>query len=401
MPAYNFRIAVFTFVVTLLIGGAVGGAAYWKLNEEVKQLRQNLPASQRIAQGSPEGQDGYLAETAQEERIIQVVKDVSPAVVSIILTRDEPVFEQILRDPFEDFFGGPSPFQIRELEQKGTEKREIGGGSGFLVSEDGMIFTNKHVVLHDDVEYTVLTKDGESYAAEVLARDPVQDLAVIKIEGSSPFPFVELGNSDKLEIGQSVITIGNALGEFRNTVSVGVISGLGRTITASDGQGFLETIEDVVQTDAAINRGNSGGPLLNLAGEVVGVNTATVMNAQNIGFAIPSNRARRGLYQVRELGEIVYPFLGVEYELRADFGVLIVDVLAESAAENAGLEKDDVLVEFDGKKITLENSLGSIMQQYEEADAKPVYNPGDTVELKVLRGEEELMLSAILGEREE
>ena len=269
-----------------------------------------------------------------------------------------------------------------------------------MVSEDGMILTNKHVVLRDDVEYTVFTNDGESYSAEVLARDPIQDLAVIKIEGPSPFPFLKLGSSEKLQIGQSVITIGNALGEFRNTVSVGVVSGLGRTITASDGQGFVETIEDVIQTDAAINRGNSGGPLLNLAGEVVGVNTATVLNAQNIGFAIPSDRAKRGLYQVKELGKIVYPFLGIEYQLQTDVGVLIVDVITGSAAEEAGLEKDDILVEFDSKEITPKNSLGSIMRQYNEKNLKPVYNPGDTVELKVLRGEQELVLTAVLDERE-
>jgi len=400
MLLYNLRIIVFTLVMSFLVAGTVGGATYWKLNKEIQELRENLPASQQITQASLTEQDEYRAETAEEERIIRVVKEVSPAVVSIILSRDEPVFEQVLRDPFEDLFGTPSPFRTRELEQKGTERREIGGGSGFLVSEDGMILTNKHVVLRDDVEYTVFTNDGESYSAEVLARDPIQDLAVIKIEGPSPFPFVKLGSSEKLQIGQSVITIGNALGEFRNTVSVGVVSGLGRTITASDGQGFVETIEDVIQTDAAINRGNSGGPLLNLAGEVVGVNTATVLDAQNIGFAIPSDRAKRGLYQVRELGKIVYPFLGIEYQLQADSGVLIVDVVTGSAAEEAGLEKDDILLEFDNNKITLKNSLGSIMQQYSETDLKPVYNPGDTVELKVLRGGQELVLTAVLDERE-
>ena len=400
MPVYNLRIIVFTLVMSFLVAGTVGGSTYWKLHKEIEELRENLPAGQRTTQASLTEQDEYLAQTAAEERIIKVVKEVSPAVVSIILSRDEPVFEQVLRDPFEDFFGTPSPFRTRELEQRGTERREIGGGSGFLVSEDGMILTNKHVVLRDDVEYTVFTNDGESYSAEVLARDPIQDLAVIKIEGPSPFPFLKLGSSEKLQIGQSVITIGNALGEFRNTVSVGVVSGLGRTITASDGQGFVETIEDVIQTDAAINRGNSGGPLLNLAGEVVGVNTATVLNAQNIGFAIPSDRAKRGLYQVKELGKIVYPFLGIEYQLQTDVGVLIVDVITGSAAEEAGLEKDDILVEFDSKEITPKNSLGSIMRQYNEKNLKPVYNPGDTVELKVLRGDQELVLTAVLDERE-
>lgn len=383
-------------LATLLIGGAIGGGVYWKLSQEISRVAQE----QRIQPV----EEGYTPQTTQEEKIIEAVQNVSPSVVSIILTKDEPVFEQTFRDPFEDFFGPPaggSPFRVPELQQKGTEKREIGGGSGFFVSADGLIVTNKHVVLREDVEYTVFTKDGESYSAKVLARDPVQDIAIIKIERPDPFSFVKFGGSKNLQIGQTVIAIGNALGEFRNTVSVGVISGLGRTITASDGGEFVETIEDVIQTDAAINKGNSGGPLLNLAGEVIGVNTATVLDAQNIGFAVPSGRARRDLYQVKELGKIVYPFLGIEYKLELDKGALVMDVVKDSAAEKAGLKKDDILVEFDGKKIDAEHSLGRIIQQYDDKQEKPMYNPGDTVELKILRGDEELVLSAILDERAE
>lgn len=383
-------------LVSLLIGGAIGGGVYWKLSQDIARVAQE----QRIQPVA----EGYTPQTTQEERIITTVQDASSAVVSIILTKDEPVFEQIFRDPFEEFFGPPaggSPFLIPELRQKGTEKREIGGGSGFLVSADGLIITNKHVVLRDDVEYTVFTNDGKSYSATVLARDPVQDIAIIKIEGPDPFLFVRFGDSEKLEIGQTVVAIGNALGEFRNTVSVGVISGLGRTITASDGGEFVETIEDVIQTDAAINKGNSGGPLLNLAGEVIGVNTATVLGAQNIGFAVPANRAGRDLYQVRELGKIAYPFLGIQYRLEPDEGALVIEVVAGSAAEKAGIEKDDILLEFDGKKITAEHSLGTIIQQYDFSSAKPVYNPGDIVELKIRRGGKELMLRAILDERAE
>ncbi|MEK7542165.1 MAG: trypsin-like peptidase domain-containing protein [Patescibacteria group bacterium] len=405
---HNIRIIALCLGLSLVVGGVV----YWKLNEELEVLRANLPASQRITQNSPEGQGVYLPQTTEEERIIKVVQEVSPAVVSIILTRDEPVFEEIFRDPFEDFFGDPSPFRVPELQQRGTERREIGGGSGFLVSADGLIITNKHVVLRDDVDYTAFTNDGKSYPAKVLARDPVQDLAVIKIEAASPLPFVKLGSSERLQIGQTVVAIGNALGEFRNTVSAGVISGLGRTITASDGGGFVETIEDVIQTDAAINKGNSGGPLLNLASEVIGVNTATVLEAQSIGFAVPSDRVQRDLYQVRELGKIVYPFLGIEYrlvtekvkeegKLQVDYGVLVLNVVAGSSAAKAGVQKDDVLLEFDGKKITAQNSLGKIIQQYDETSAKPVYNPGDTVRLKVLRGSQELILNAVLDERKE
>jgi serine protease Do len=392
---------LFSLFFAVVLAALSGGIVYWKLNQDIEGLRASIVPPQKQA-------------LAQEERIVQAVKEVSPAVVSIILTKDEPVFERVFTDPFEDFFGGPSPFGTSELQQKGTEKREIGGGSGFLVSKDGLIVTNKHVVLRDDVEYTVLTNTGKSYRAEVLARDPLQDLAVIQViqEDEITFPFVRFGNSENIKIGQTVIAIGNALGEFRNTVSTGVISGLGRTITASDGGGFVETIENVIQTDAAINRGNSGGPLLNLAGEVIGVNTATVSGAQSIGFAVPVNLAKRDLEQVKEIGKIVYPFLGVQYQLvteklqkekslSVDYGALLSDIVEDSAAAKAGLKKDDVLLEFDGEKIDQENPLGKVMQRYTKGTGKSVYYPGDTVSLKVLRGTRELVLEATLGEREE
>src|SRR3989344_1832762 len=180
-------------------------------------------------------------QTTQEEKIINVVKGASPAVVSIIITKDLPVFEEYYINPFQGF-----EFLIPQQRQIGTEKKEIGGGSGFIVSEDGMVLTNKHVVLDEEADYTVLTNDARKFSAKVLARDPLQDLAILKIETENsidvsgdlikkPFPVVKLGDSDKLQIGQTVIAIGNALGEFRNTISVGVISGLGRTITASSG----------------------------------------------------------------------------------------------------------------------------------------------------------------------
>src|SRR3989344_2959393 len=304
-------------------GGLVGGLVYYKVAGHLK----NLPFDyfRKVASTS---EQAYQPQTTQEQKIIDVVKQTSPAVVSIIITKDVPILEQIFENPFEEF--GPVPFEflVPRIRQKGTEKQEIGGGSGFIVSPDGFVVTNKHVVLDDEAEYTVFTTDGKSYPANVLAKDPVQDLAVLKIDQEKiidgqgaftqiDFPFVKLGNSDTLEIGQSVVAIGNALGEFRNTVSVGVISGLGRTITAS-GNNFVETIEDVIQTDAAINKGNSGGPLLNLAGEVIGINTATVLEAQSIGFAVPANKVKRDIEQVKARGKNTYPLLWVSYVLITD-----------------------------------------------------------------------------------
>ncbi len=281
--------------------------------------------------------------------------------------------------------------------------------------------TNKHVVLDEEADYTVFTNDGKSYPAKVLAKDPAQDLAILKIteeqivneQGAfvaKPFVPVQLGDADTLQIGQSVIAIGNALGEFRNTVSVGVISGLGRTITASGGANFVETIEDVIQTDAAINKGNSGGPLLNLAGEVIGINTATVLDAQNIGFAVPINKVKRDIEQVRATGKITYPFLGVRYvllteriakeqNLSVQYGVLVAKgsqgesaVMPGSPAQIAGILEGDIILEFNGARISPENSLAKLIQKY---------NPKDTVVLKVLRGDQEKIFTVVLGERSE
>ena len=267
------------------------------------------------------------------------------------------------------------------------------------------------MVLDEEANYTVFTNDGRKFPAKVLAIDPVEDLAVLKIEqeNNTLFPVLKLGNSDNLEIGQAVIAIGNALAEFRNTVSTGVISGLGRKITASGGS-FVETLEDVIQTDAAINKGNSGGPLLNLKGEVIGINTAMAIDAQSIGFAIPINKAKKDIEQVKTIGKIVYPFLGIryilinekvkqEYGLSIDYGALIVDggpgkpaVWPDSAAERGDLKEGDIVLEFNNEKITFENTLAKIIMKY---------NPGDEVVLKILRDEQEIIINVVLDERSE
>ncbi|MDP2909714.1 MAG: trypsin-like peptidase domain-containing protein [bacterium] len=355
----------------------------------------------------------YEPQTSQEEAVINVVKESSPAVVSIVVTKDLPVYEQY-------FEYTPFGTNVRQ-QQKGTQKKELGQGSGFIVSEDGLILTNRHVVLDNEAEYTVFTNSGKKYPAKVIARDPVQDLAVLKIEKENKvdnagnfvdekFPILKLGNSDDLSSGQTVVAIGNALGEFRNTVSVGVISGLGRRITASDSSGaFVETLDNVIQTDAAINSGNSGGPLLNLKGEVVGINSAVVSGAQSIGFSVPINQVKRALDQVKITGKIIYPFIGIRYVLvnetmqeekglSVDYGVLILSgdsqhaVEPGSAAEKAGIKEGDIVLEFGGERITLERSLSDIILKY---------NPGDEVGMKILRSGNEMEVLIILGERGE
>jgi S1-C subfamily serine protease len=331
---------------------------------------------------------------AEEQTVIGVVEKVSPSVVSIIATRDLPAFIS----PFD--FGFP---EIRE------ERREVGWGSGFIVSADGLILTNRHVVEDERADYTVVLLDGSRFSAKVIARDRVRDLALLKIETEELLPVVKLGNSDELRLGQTVIAIGNVLGEFQNSVSVGVISGLGRTITAHGG-GLVMRMEDVIQTDAAINPGNSGGPLLNLRGEIIGINTAMAIGVENIGFSIPINQAKEAIKEVKEQGRILHPFLGVrwvaideeiqrENNLPVDYGAWIIRgargesaVFPGSAAERAGIQENDIILKFNDEKITPKNSLARIIAKY---------NPGDEVVLKILRNEQEKVIRVILGEYEE
>jgi serine protease Do len=342
-----------------------------------------------------------LTDLGIEKTIPDVVKKTSPAVVSIIVSKLVPILEQYYYNPF----GENSPFDIRipALREKGKELQEVGGGTGFIVSQDGLIVTNKHVVSDEDAEYSVFTNDGKEYPAKVLARDPIQDIAVLQISGSN-LPMVRLGDSDKLEIGQTVIAIGNALGEFRNTVSSGIISGLSRTITASGG-GVSEQLDQLIQTDAAINSGNSGGPLLDLYGK--GINTAIVRGAQSIGFALPVNKVKKDISNIKRIGRIIYPMLGVRYvlvnkaiaesnKLSVDYGALINKgdknepaIVSGSAAEKVGVKEGDVILELNGTKINEENPLSKLILQHD---------PGETVNLKVLRDKEEMIISAVLDE---
>jgi len=393
-----------SFLLGVIGGILVNTYFYSELKSVFEKLQPQTSAPKQVEEKTE--QKPYFPATSQEEAIINVVKKASPAVVSIVVSKQFPVFERYYEEwsPFgEPFF----KIQIPQYRQKGMEKKNVGWGSGFIISEDGLILTNKHVVLEEDAEYTVVTNDEEQYVAKILAKDPLQDLAILKIEAKKKLPTLKLGDSDNLQIGQTVIAIGNALGEFQNTVSVGVISGLGRKITASGGT-FVEVLEDVIQTDAAINPGNSGGPLLNLKGEVIGINTAMSVEGENIGFAIPINKAKKAIEQVRKTGKIVYPFLGVRYviiddelqkkqNLPVNYGALIQKgdrgepaIFPGSPAEKAGLKEGDIILEFNGEKITTKNTLAKIIIKY---------NPGDKVILKVLRQNKEKIFEVVLSER--
>ena len=407
------------FQIALLLVVLLMGALYY-VEFFAPGVLQNPIASwiKKIERGALEGQQTtkelqlqvggqeYVSQISYEQAIIDSVKSASPSVVSIVISKNLPVYEQQFINPFGE--GSPFGFEVPVPVQKGTKHQEVGAGSGFLVSSDGLVLTNKHVVSDKQADYTVITNEGKKYAAKVVALDPVQDLAIIKIDSSESFPAIKIGDSDGIQIGQGVIAIGNALGEFSNTVSVGVVSGLGRNVSAFGAKGFSENLEGIIQTDAAINPGNSGGPLINLKGEVIGVNTAMADGAQSIGFAIPINIAKKDIEQIVKTNKIVYPFLGVRYlliddevkqkhGLSVDYGALVLKgsngeaaVSAGSAAEKAGVKEKDVVLEINGQKITLHNSIASIIQQYK---------PEDKVTLKVLRDGKEINIEVTLGER--
>lgn len=341
-------------------------------------------------------------DSKSENAVVDAVKAANPAVVAITISKNVPTYERYMQN-LPGIFGN---IQIPQVRQNGTELKEIGGGSGFLVSADGYIVTNKHVVSDESAQYTVFTNDGKKYDATVIARDPSLDLAIIKIEGSN-FPSLNFGDSDKVEVGQTAIAIGNALGEFRNTVSIGIVSGLARSITASDRMGGSENLDQLIQTDAGINPGNSGGPLLNLSGEVIGVNVA-VADANSIGFALSANSVKNIVESVKKTGKIVRPYLGVRYtpvtaelkkanNLSVDYGVLVsqgqtvndLAVIPGSPADKAGVQPNDIILELDGQKIDDKHSLQSLVS------SKKV---GDIVKLKVLSKGQEKTVSVTLEE---
>jgi serine protease Do len=400
-------IIIVSSVFGFLAGAVSGSYFYWEIKDFFNKLNIEITKSQK------ENEQEQPFYTLQEQAIVNVVKKVSPSVVSIVITKDLPVYEEVFFEPFFDI-------KIPQYRQKGVERQEVGGGTGFIVSEDGMILTNKHVVLDDEAEYTVLLSNGRQFPAQVLAKDPLQDIAILKIEqekvitGNGEIDFktfseIEFGDSDKIQIGQTAIAIGYVLGRYQNTVSVGIISGLARTIEASSGN-FVETLEDVIQTDTAINKGNSGGPLLNSKGQVIGINTAIDLEGQSVGFAVPINQAKRDVEQVKNIGKIVYPFLGVRYVLITEdiqqknglpvnYGAWITKgsqgesaIFPGSAAEEVGLKEGDIVLEFNGERITSQNTLAKIIMKH---------FPGEEVVLKILSGEEEKEVKIILGERSE
>ncbi len=402
-------INLFSILVLFFIG--VGLAWHYRTNIFGSFAKEYLQETQNPGETDKGG--AKIATFSQDSFVINAVKKTNPAVVSIVISQEVPKYETYIdpnqqqTNPFGDMFPGLNfNFNVPQLRQNGTEKKDVGGGSGFFVSSDGLIVTNKHVVDQKNAEYTVFTNDGKKHTAKVVARDPVLDIALIKIEGSG-FPSLALGNSDSLAVGQSVIAIGNALGEFRNTVSVGVVSGLARSITAGDSlSGGSEVLDHVIQTDAAINPGNSGGPLLDLSGNVVGVNVAVAQGSQSIGFALPINSVKGAIESVKSTGKIIRPYIGIRYapitaelkdknNLSVDYGILVKNgatagdlaVVPGSPADKAGIVENDIILEVDGVKIDDKTDFASIIR------GKSV---GQTINLKILHKGAEKNISVTL-----
>lgn len=392
-------VVIFVLIISFFIGGISGGVFGILANDtgagtwiKIHVFRQTLTST------AFSNVNTSTLSVQEESGTIAAVKKVNPAVVSVIGTQDySKIFQNQQNSPYYFFFGGSLP----------SGQQEVSGGTGFIISADGLILTNKHVIADTSTTYSVVMNDGKKYDAKVLAQDPTNDLAFLKIEASG-LTVAELGDSSTLQIGQTVIAIGNALGEYSNTVTKGIVSGLARTIEASgQNTGTAETLDNAIQTDAAINYGNSGGPLLNLDGQVVGVNTAISSEGVLVGFSIPINEAKKDIESIQNTGKITRAYLGVRYvlvddqvkqadNLSVNYGALLAKgdngesaVASGSPADIAGLEENDIILTFDGTKIDSTNSLAKLMTSK---------NVGDIVTLKVLHDGKEKEVKVTLAE---
>lgn len=367
------------FLVAVFIGGAVS-ERIWGL-----PFLKNLNLS-----GGSNASEIINQRVVNEESVVtEVAEKVSPGVVTVTFKRETPILEQYFLDPFGMFRGSRPTGEV--------ESEQVDIGSGFVIDANGLVVTNKHVVSTGTAsDYKVVLKDESEHQVEKIWRDPANDLAILKIEGSG-FKTIEMGDSDKLKVGNFVIAIGTALGEFRHTVTTGVVSGLGRGITAGDGYSFAEKLDNVIQTDAAINPGNSGGPLLNSLGQVIGVNVAVSQGANNIGFALPINLVKESMKNFNETGAFDRPFFGVRYQMISkEQGILnnvpaggyVVEVVKGSSADGAGIQKGDIIVSFDGKKLAeVENGLAELLGKRKI---------GDKVEVEIWRDEKTEKMSVEL-----
>src|SRR3989338_5695640 len=340
-----------------------------------------------LQQSTIPGQKSEIQTVVYEESVItKVVEESLPSVVTVGISKTTSSNDFFEIDPFNPF----SPFRRIPGDQKKIEQNI---GSGFIISADGLIITNRHVVSDTDASYKVLTNDNKKFDIAKIYRDPLNDLAILKINASG-LKTLKLGNSNSLKLGQMAIAIGTPLGEFTNTVTVGVISGLGRGITAgSPFEGYVEKLDNVIQTDAAINPGNSGGPLLNSKGQAIGINVALAQEGQNIGFALPVNIVKTLIENFnKQGGSFDRPYIGVRYKIidretavlnELVEGAYVIEILEDSPAQKADIQDEDIIIEFDGQKVKGDDDQGL---------AKKILQKkiGETVGLRIWRNGEVL-----------
>lgn len=369
---------------------AIVGALVGSITASVFLFQNNKIGN--ISQISYKDVDPQVVQLLEEESAtISVVNDVAPSVVSIVVKKPRGLLTQSPYDQsaFFQFFYNDQVI----TEEESKELIEISSGTGFFVTEDGLILTNGHVVDENNATYIVVDNNGTEFNATFVDIDPFQDIALLKVEGTG-FHAAKLGISQNIRIGQTVIAIGNTLSEFRNTVTKGVVSGIDRRVTAASEQS-AEVIEKAIQTDAAINPGNSGGPLINLFGEVIGINTAVSSQGESIGFAIPIDQAKRAIEDVIAYGRIIRPWLGIRYVLvepesipdasvTYELGALIasgnvpgqVAVFEDSPADMAGLKEGDVIIAINNNNLTHASALSERVAEF---------HPGDVIKITFLR----------------
>ncbi|MEK7212693.1 MAG: trypsin-like peptidase domain-containing protein [Patescibacteria group bacterium] len=348
-----------------------------------------------------------------DQAVISTIKKVLPAVVSIVISKHLAKLQKEPHNLYSFLPGQSRGKKARGLQLPGVwlgppEGEQIGGGSGFIVDESGLILTDKHVVSEEKADYTVILNDNRHFPAKILSRDPIRDIAILKIDAGG-LPTLTLGDSGKLELGQGVIAIGNALGVFKNTVSLGIISGLSRAVSARAGnKGKFQEMRGLIQTDAAINPGNSGGPLTDLDGNAVGINAVIISNAQSIGFAIPINPAKRDLADIQAYGKIRRPLLGLRYitvdEVVADelhlpvkYGALVIRetphdeaVIPGGPAHKAGIREKDIVLSCNDTKVSADKPIEDILENV---------SAGDTLRLRIWRNGKEFETQLTLAER--
>jgi serine protease Do len=360
---------VIIFAITLI---SLGAAISYGMGILFEKRQDN------VTQHKTTNNDGNAIVTPEEGDIAGLVDKVGPSVVSIVTTASAgPLFGQ-------------------NIEQEGA-------GTGIIVSKDGYVLTNKHVISDANAIKVVLVDGTTHETVRVVGVDPLNDVAFLKIDNVDSLPAVEMGDSSSVRAGQRVVAIGNSLGQYQNTVTSGIISGIGRPISAQSGD-TIETLTDLLQTDAAINPGNSGGPLLNLSGQVIGINTAIVENAQGIGFAIPINATKGMLKGVLAGNEARRSYLGVNfisitaevakyYNLPIKKGAYVhvnrgSAVAAGSPAEKAGIKDGDIITKVGGLEVGAKGSVSSLIGEFQ---------PDDTIEITVLRDGREMSFPVTLG----